>query len=173
MPKTPVWLPRNEVLRFEEIHLVVSLFAEMGLNKIRPSGGEPLMRHEVETLVLMLAGVARIESISMTTNGFLFAKKAAAFKQSGLHGVTVSLHSLKPERFNQITGGGVFSKVLAGIKAAKEAGFGSLKINAIIIRGCNDDEIVDLASLVRVSHSIQIATGSDFQPRQNRSMPIR
>jgi len=149
MPKTPMWLPRSEVLTFEEIHRVVSLFAKIGVKKIRLSGGEPLMRREVEKLVSMLAGIPGIESIGMTTNGFLLAEKAAALKQSGLQSMTVSLHSLKPERFSQITGGGVFSKVVAGIKAAKEIGFESLKINAVIIRGCNDDEITELASLAR------------------------
>jgi len=149
MPKTPVWLPRSEVLTFEEIHRVASLFAKMGVKKIRLSGGEPLMRREVEKLVSMLAGIPGIESIGMTTNGFLLAEKASALKESGLESVTVSLHSLKPERFSQITGGGVFSQVVQGIKTAKEAGFRSLKINAVIIRGCNDDEITELASLAR------------------------
>ena len=149
MPKTPVWLPRSEILTFEEIHRVVSIFAKMGIEKIRLSGGEPLMRREIEKLVHMLSGVPGIRSLSMTTNGFLLAEKAAPLKRAGLKGVTVSLHSLKPERFSQITGGGVFEKVVDGIKAARENGFESLKINAVIIRGCNEDEIVDLASLAR------------------------
>jgi cyclic pyranopterin phosphate synthase len=97
----------------------------------------------------MLAGVPGIRSIRMTTNGFILAEKAAALRRAGLDSVTVSLHSLKPERFAEITGGGVLEKVLAGIKAAKQNGFRPLKINAVIIRGCNDDEIADLASLAR------------------------
>ena len=147
MPKTPIWLPRSEILSYEEIHRVVSLFVKMGVEKSRLSGGEPLMRRDIEKLVEMLAGTPGIRSMSMTTNGFLLAEKAAALKKAGLKGVTVSLHSLKPERFSQITGGGVFEKVVAGIRAAKENGFRPLKINAVIIRGCNEDEIVDLASL--------------------------
>jgi cyclic pyranopterin phosphate synthase len=83
----------------------------------------------------------------MTTNGFLLAEKATALKRAGLRGITVSLHSLKPERFAEITGGGPFDKVIQGIKAAKASGFNPLKINSVIIRGCNDDEIADLASL--------------------------
>ncbi len=147
MPKEPVWLPRSEILTFEEIHRVVSLFAEMGIEKVRLSGGEPLMRKDIVKLVEMLAEVPGIRSISMTTNGFLLAEKAAALKKAGLNGVTVSLHSLKPERFSEITGGGPFDNVLDGIKAAKQNGFKPLKINAVIIRGCNEDEVVDLASL--------------------------
>lgn len=149
MPKTPIWLPHSEILTYEEIHRVVSLFAKMGVGKIRLSGGEPLMRRDLEKLVGMLADIPGIWSLGMTTNGFLLAEKAAALKKAGLKSVTVSLHSLKPERFSQITGGGVFQKVVDGIKAAKENGFKPLKINAVIIRGCNEDEIIDLASLAR------------------------
>jgi cyclic pyranopterin phosphate synthase len=105
------------------------------------------MRADIENLVALLAGIPNIRQLSMTTNGFLLSEKATALKRAGLKGVTVSLHSLKPERFSQITGGGAFEKVLDGIKAAKAAGFKPLKINAVIIRGCNDDEVADLASL--------------------------
>ncbi len=149
MPKTPVWLPRNEILTYEEIQRVVSLFVSVGVEKVRLSGGEPLMRRDIEKLVQMLANVPGIRSLGMTTNGFLLAEKAAVLKKAGLKSVTVSLHSLKPERFSQITGGGVFHKVADGIRAAKENGFNPLKINAVIIRGCNEDEIADLASLAR------------------------
>lgn len=147
MPKTPVWLPRSEILTFEEIHRVVSILTQMGVEKVRLSGGEPLMRRDIEKLVEMLAQVPGIRSLSMTTNGFLLADKAKALREAGLKGVTVSLHSLKPERFTQITGGGVYEKAVAGIRAAKENGFKPLKINAVIIRECNENEIVDLASL--------------------------
>ena len=106
-----------------------------------------MMRRDIERLVKLLSGVAGIRQFSMTTNGFLLAEKAAALKRAGLKGITVSLHSMKPERFSQITGGGPYDKVIQGIKAAKKNGFKPLKINAVIIRGCNDDEIADLASL--------------------------
>jgi len=146
MPKVPIWLPRSEILTFEEIHRVVSILAHMGIEKIRLSGGEPLMRKDIEKLVETLAGVPGIKSLSMTTNGFLLEDKAESLKKAGLNSVTISLHSLKPERFRQITGG-VYEGVVAGIKAAKRVGFKPLKINSVIIRGCNEDEIVDLASL--------------------------
>jgi len=146
MPKIPVWLPRSEILSFEEIHRVVSILARMGIEKIRLSGGEPLMRQDIEKLVATLANIPGIKSLSMTTNGFLLAEKAEALRRAGLGSVTISLHSLKPDRFNQITGGAL-DRVVAGIKAAKEVGFEPLKINSVVIRGCNDDEVVDLASL--------------------------
>ena len=146
MPKTPIWLPHSEILTFEEIQRVASILAGMGVEKIRLSGGEPLVRQEIEKLVELLANVPGIKSLSMTTNGSLLPEKARALKRAGLDSVTVSLHSLKPERFTQLTGG-VYERVVAGIKAAKEVGFNPIKINAVIIRGCNEDEIVDLASL--------------------------
>jgi cyclic pyranopterin phosphate synthase len=150
MPKTPVWLPRNEILTYEEVYHVSSLLIRMGVEKIRLSGGEPLMRRDIERLVEMLSQARGVSSLSMTTNGFLLAEKAAALKKAGLKSVTVSLHSLKPERFSEITGGGLYEDVAAGIRAAKKNGFNPLKINSVIIRGCNDDEIVDLASLARI-----------------------
>jgi cyclic pyranopterin phosphate synthase len=146
MPKTPVWLPRSEILTFEEIRKVVSILARMGIEKIRLSGGEPLVRQDIEKLVESLASVPGIKSLSMTTNGSLLAEKAGALKRAGLESVTISLHSLKPERFSQLTGG-VHERVVAGIKAARKVGFNPVKINAVIIRGCNEDEVVDLASL--------------------------
>jgi len=147
MPTHPVWLPHSEILTFEEIHHVASLFASMGVRNIRLSGGEPLMRRDIEQLVGLLAGIPSIRQLSMTTNGFLLAEKAAALKRAGLRGITVSLHSLKPDRFSEITGGGPFDEVIEGIKAAKSNGFKPLKVNAVVLRGCNDDEIADLASL--------------------------
>ncbi|MGO9643136.1 MAG: GTP 3',8-cyclase MoaA [Candidatus Bathyarchaeia archaeon] len=146
MPKTPIWLPRENILSYEEIYRVVSLFAKMGISKIRLSGGEPLMRRNIERLVDLLVTAPGIRSVSMTTNGFQLAEKAAALKMAGLSGVTVSLHSLKPDRFSEISGGGVFERVIEGIESAKKNEIPT-KINAVIIRGCNDDEIVDLASL--------------------------
>ena len=147
MPRTPIWLPRSDILTYEEIRRVTALLVRRGVTKIRLSGGEPLMRRDIEKLVAMLSEIDGIHSLSMTTNGFLLAEKAAALKRAGLNALTVSLHSLKPERFSEITGGGLLDRVLSGIKAAKANGFDSLKINAVIIRGCNEDEITDLASL--------------------------
>ena len=146
MPTHPVWLPHSEILSYEEIRRVASLFVDMGVENIRLSGGEPLMRRDIEELVALLANIPNIHQLSMTTNGFLLSEKASALRRAGLKGITVSLHSLKPERFSEITGGGPFEKVINGIRVAKASGFRPLKINAVIIRGCNDDEIADLAA---------------------------
>jgi len=105
------------------------------------------MRQDLEKLIELLAQIPGIRQLSMTTNGFLLAEKAEALKRAGLKGVTVSLHSLKSDRFSEISGGGALEKVIAGIRAAKLSGFNPLKINSVIIRGCNDDEIADLASI--------------------------
>ena len=150
MPQEPVWLPREDILTFEEIYRVASLFVKMGVRRIRLSGGEPLMRQHVERLVSFLArDLKGVEAITMTTNGFLLAEKVSALKKAGLTGITVSLHSLKPPRFRGIAGGGDLGRVMSGIEAAKKNGFKPVKVNAVIIRGCNEEEIVDLASLAR------------------------
>jgi cyclic pyranopterin phosphate synthase len=162
MPTTPKWLPRSDILTFEEIHRIVLLLAREGIRRIRLSGGEPLMRQDIEKLVKLLSSVSGLQSITMTTNGYFLAEKAAALKTAGLNGLTVSLHSLKPERFKKITGG-PYEKVIAGIRAAKENGFKPIKVNAVIIRGCNEDEIIDLASL---------ATSTDIAMRFIEYMPF-
>ena len=147
MPKCPVWLPADEILTFEELRRVVSLCAEMGVEKIRLSGGEPLMRRDLPRLVRMLKGVRGIRFIGMTTNGQLLTENAAALKEAGLDSMTISLQSLKPVKYKEITGGGRLEKTLAGIEAAKDSEFKPIKINSVIIRGFNDDEILDLASM--------------------------
>jgi cyclic pyranopterin phosphate synthase len=122
----------------------------MGVRRIRLSGGEPLMRQDIERLVSFLSRDLRsVEAITMTTNGYLLAEKASVLKKAGLTGITVSLHSLKPPRFRDIAGGGDLGRVTSGIEAAKRNGFKPVKVNAVIIRGCNEEEIVDLASLAR------------------------
>jgi len=147
MPVHPVWLPRDEILSFEEIRRLSAIFAKMGISKIRLSGGEPTMRRNVEKLVRMLVGLPGIESVGMTTNGFQLVDKAAVLRENGLRGVTVSLHTLKADRFDEITGTrNNFERVLDGIRRAKEVGL-EVKINSVVIKGCNEDEILDLARL--------------------------
>jgi cyclic pyranopterin phosphate synthase len=122
----------------------------MGVTKIRLTGGEPLVRRGVEELVAMLAKVEGIESVSMTTNGYFLEEMAAKLKEAGLKGVTVSLHSLKPERYEEIVGvRGVFEKVVRGIRRAIDVGLWPVKVNVVVTRGCNDDEILDFAELAR------------------------
>jgi cyclic pyranopterin phosphate synthase len=150
MPKNPVWLDRRELLTFDEIARLARIFARMGVTKIRLTGGEPLVRHDIEKLVAMLAKVEGIESVSMTTNGYFLEEMAAKLKEAGLKGVTVSLHSLKPERYEEIIGvRGVFEKVVRGIRRAIDVGLWPVKVNVVVTRGCNDDEMLDFAELAR------------------------
>ncbi len=104
MPTAPVWLDQSDILTFEEITRVASITSRMGVSSIRLSGGEPLVRKDLEKLVKMLVGLPGIKVVALTTNGALLKQKAQALKESGLHCVTVSLHSLKPERYHAITG---------------------------------------------------------------------
>lgn len=146
MPKHPVWLPKKEILSFEEISRLVTIFASLGVEAIRLSGGEPLVREGVEELVKTLRSIHGISTVSITTNGFFLEERAAALKEAGLNGVTVSLHSLKKDKFENITGNHAYERVLKGITAAREFGL-PVKTNCVVIRGFNDDEVVDFASL--------------------------
>ncbi len=150
MPKNPVWLERRELLSFEEIVRLTRIFSKMGVTRIRLTGGEPLVVREIEKLVAMLTEVEGIESVSMTTNGYFLEEMAAKLKGAGLKGVTVSLHSLKPERYEEIVGvRGVFEKVVRGIRRSIDVGLWPVKVNVVVTRGCNDDEIQDFAELAR------------------------
>ncbi|MEM3670158.1 MAG: GTP 3',8-cyclase MoaA [Thermoprotei archaeon] len=145
MPSNPVWLKKEEILTYEEITRVVGILAGMGVSKVRLSGGEPLVRKDIEQLVKMIHGVPGVSSVSMTTNGALLRSKAAALKHAGLSSVTVSLHSLKSSRYDRITGTrGVFDRVLDGVAEARRVGI-EVKVNCVVTRGCNDDEILDFA----------------------------
>ncbi len=139
------FLPRRAILRFEEIHRVVRIFAELGVKKVRLTGGEPLLRHDLPQLVSMLAGVEGIE-LALTTNGALLPKYAGALADAGLRRVTVSLDSLDEETFQAINDAEFpVAQVLEGIEAAERAGLDPIKINAMVRRGVNEDAIVDLA----------------------------
>lgn len=146
MPKHPVWFPKEEILSFEELERLATIFASFGIETIKLSGGEPLVRNGVEELVERLRKIDGISAVTMTTNGLLLEERARALKAAGLNGITVSLHSLKKERFENVTGNLAYEKVMRGITAAKETGL-HVKINCVVIRGFNDDEVVDFASL--------------------------
>ena len=143
----PAKFPHDAILSYEEIVRVVRAAADMGISKIRLTGGEPLARLGVVDLVEMIAGVPGIDDISMTTNATLLPRYADDLKRAGLHRVNVSLDTLRPERFQQITRLGRLEDVLAGIDAAARAGLQPIKINCVVMRGVNDDEIVDFARL--------------------------
>ncbi len=139
----------HEILRFEEIERVARAAASLGINKVRLTGGEPLVRRGVVDLVEMLASIPGLDDISLTTNGALLAKYAQDLAKAGLKRVNVSLDSLKKERFREITRGGLLKDTLAGIDAARRAGLSPIKINMVVVRGLNNDEILDFARLSR------------------------
>ncbi len=143
------WLAKSEILTFEEITRLARLFVQLGVEKIRLTGGEPLARRDLERLITSLSAIDGLRDICLTTNGSTLAEKAAVLKAAGLRRINVSLDSLKPDRFRQITKRGDLKKVLSGLFAAKEQGFSPIKINAVIERGVNDDEIIDLVAFSR------------------------
>src|SRR5215510_10423275 len=139
-----VWLPREDLLTFEEICELVEVFSALGVDKVRLTGGEPLLRKDLPTLVSMLADNPRLGDLAMTTNGVLLTEQASALYHAGLHRVTISLDTLRPERFKRLTRRDSHGKVLQGIEAAKQAGFCGLKLDTVVMRGTNEDEIVEL-----------------------------
>jgi GTP 3',8-cyclase len=150
MPEEGVpWLPHTNILSYEEMLTIIKAGAEMGISKIRLTGGEPLVRAGLVDFVRMIAGIPGIEDIAMTTNGIFLAKYAADLKQAGLTRVNVSLDTLKPERFDRICrgakSGAKISDVLESIEAARRAGLNPVKINMVVMDGVNDDEILDFA----------------------------
>ncbi len=142
--KEYVWLPRQQLLTFEEIARLVEVFTSLGVSDVRLTGGEPLLRRDLPDLVRMLAANPRIRDLALTTNGVLFAEQAEALRDAGLGRVTLSLDTLRPERFLALAGRDTHAQVLAGIAAAGRAGFTKSKIDTVVIRGVNDDEMADL-----------------------------
>jgi cyclic pyranopterin phosphate synthase len=140
-------LPHGEILTYEEIATIVRLAAELGINKLRLTGGEPLVRAKLPELVAMLADIDAIDDISLTTNGVLLKEYASELKQAGLKRVNVSLDSLNQDKFERITRHRKLSDVLQGIEAAKACGLNPVKINMVVMRGINDDEILGFAKL--------------------------
>ncbi|TMH18205.1 MAG: GTP 3',8-cyclase MoaA [Betaproteobacteria bacterium] len=141
-----VWLPREDILHFGEIAALADVFLDLGVDKVRLTGGEPLLRRDLPRLVTMLAALPGIDDLALTTNGLLLARDAAALRAAGLQRVTVSLHSLRPATFDRLSGGrGQLPAVLAGIDAAANAGLTPIKVNAVVVRGVNDDEVAELA----------------------------
>ena len=138
-----VWLPRQSLLTFEELSRLAAIFARLGADRIRLTGGEPLLRRELNTLVRQLASVGGVQDLALTTNGMLLAAHAALLRDAGLQRVTVSLDTLRPKRFEVLTRSPRHGDVLAGIAAAVDAGL-PLKLNTVVMRGVNDDELGDL-----------------------------
>lgn len=138
------WLPREDVLRYEEIARIVRVMAQAGLRRVRLTGGEPTLRRDIEALVAGVAEVPGITDVSMTTNAHAFASSAARLRAAGLRRVNISIDSLDPGRFARITRGGRLDAVLAGIEAARAAGLTPIKLNMVVMKGVNDDEVVPM-----------------------------
>lgn len=154
---------RADVLSFEEIAGLVGAFAELGVRRVRLTGGEPTVRKDLVTLAAMLAAIPGVEDLALSTNGHRLAELAAPLRAAGVTRLNVSLDSLRADRFAQITRRGLLEDVLGGLMAAKAAGFGSIKLNAVAIRGFNDDEVASLCTF---------AWHHGFVPRFIEQMPM-
>jgi len=149
------WLPRDQVLRYEEMARLVGLFVSLGIRSVKITGGEPTVRADLPELVRMLRDVAPEIELSMTTNGVLLDRLARPLAEAGLNRVTVSLDSLARDRFGEMTGRDALSAVSHGIEAAAEAGLSPVKVNCLVIAGTNDDEILDFARWSR-EHGLEV-----------------
>jgi cyclic pyranopterin phosphate synthase len=143
------FLPRNQILSLEEILAAAEAFVSLGVRKIRLTGGEPLVRQNILWLVERIARLPGLQELTLTTNGSQLARMAAPLRHAGLGRINVSLDSLRPLRFRELTRTGKLEDVLSGIAAARRAGFARLKLNAVILRGRNDDEVLDLVDYAR------------------------
>jgi cyclic pyranopterin phosphate synthase len=146
-----VWIEKEELLSFEEIIRVASVFLGLGVEKIRITGGEPLVRRDLEDLIRGLVGLEGLRDLSLTTNASLLASKAAALKAAGLTRINVSLDTLREDRFREMTKRGDLGQVLDGIDAARRSGLAPIKINSVMIKGTNEDEILDLVEYCRTN----------------------
>ncbi len=167
------WLPREELLTFEEITSLVGVFTDLGVTRVRLTGGEPLLRRDLPVLVKMLAGNAQLKDLALTTNGTLLAAQARALRDAGLGRLTISLDTLRPERFRALVRQDSHADVLEGIAAAGTAGFQGTKIDAVVLRGFNDDELCDLIEFgrennaeVRFIEYMDVGGATDWSPEK-------
>ena len=147
----PPIAPKEQMLSYEEIEHVCDIFVSLGIEKLRLTGGEPMLRRDIETIIRKLSRLkgAGLKDLALTTNGYYLPDRAQTLKDAGLDRVTISLDSLKRDVFKRMTGVDVLDKVLAGIAASKAAGLEPIKINAVIVRGHNEDEVADFAAFAR------------------------
>ena len=153
----PPIAPKEQMLSYEEIEYICEIFVALGIEKIRLTGGEPMMRRDIETIIGKLSQFKDrgLQDLALTTNGYFLPDRAHGLKSAGLDRVTISLDSLKRNVFKQMTGVDVLDNVLAGIAAAKDAGLEPIKINAVIVRGHNEDEVADFAAFAR-EHDVKM-----------------
>jgi GTP 3',8-cyclase len=141
------WLSHQDILSYEEFARIIRVAAQMGINKVRITGGEPLVRKDIIPFIRNVAGIPGIRDLAMTTNGSVLADYAAALKEAGLSRVNISLDTLRPERFVQLAGRNMLTKVLAGIEQAQTVGLTPVKINMVVMKDVNDDELADFARM--------------------------
>ncbi|PSJ23321.1 GTP 3',8-cyclase MoaA [Halomonas sp. ND22Bw] len=149
MSEEMTFLPRAQVLTLEELTLVARAFTELGVEKVRLTGGEPLVRRDIDRLVEDIGALPGLKDFAMTTNGASLPKYARRLREGGLERLNISIDSLDPERFRRLTRTGDLQRVIDGIRAAKAAGFERIKLNAVILKGRNDDEVIDLVDFAR------------------------
>ncbi|MBI4564644.1 MAG: GTP 3',8-cyclase MoaA [Planctomycetes bacterium] len=149
MPKDPHWIPRDEILTFEEIIRFARIALSTGVEKIRLTGGEPTARRGLPELVKGIAGRPGLRDLSLTTNGMLLGELARPLWDAGLRRINISLDTLQEEKFVHIARRGAFTQVMGGIEKAQQAGFSPIKINMVVMRGYNDDEVADMARFSR------------------------
>ena len=152
----PPIAPKEQMLSYEEIEYACDIFVSLGIQKIRLTGGEPMMRRDIDTIIQKLSALKPgLHDLALTTNGYFLPDRARGLKDAGLDRITISLDSLKRDVFKQMTGVDVLDRVLAGIKAAKRAGLEPIKINAVIVRGHNEGEVADFAAFAR-EHDVKM-----------------
>lgn len=178
-PEGVKFMQHSELLTYEQIEEVVRVGASLGIKKLRLTGGEPLVRKDIEVLINKLSRIDGIDDIALTTNAYYLAQKAKVLKDAGLTRINISLDSLRPERFKEITRGGDLDQVLAGIEAAAEIGFTPIKINTILLKGFNDDEIGDFLRLtidqpfhVRFIEYMPIGNNDDYWKKSYLSLNL-
>lgn len=145
----PPSAPKEQMLTYEEIVRAVKVFVALGIEKVRLTGGEPMLRRDIETLVSQLAAVPGLHDLALTTNGFNLAERAAGLRAAGLGRVTISLDSLRRDSFVRMTGVDMLGRVLDGLRAADRVGLKPIKINAVIVRGHNEEEVAEMAAFAR------------------------
>jgi cyclic pyranopterin phosphate synthase len=151
MPSEGITLkPRAELLTFDEIETLATVFVKLGIEKIRITGGEPLVRNGVEKLCERITAISGLKTLAITTNGVLLEEKAHQLKNAGIQNINISLDTLQPERFERVALRGEFERVIRGIESALQAGFSSIKINVVVMRNFNDDELSDFVEFAQV-----------------------
>jgi GTP 3',8-cyclase len=148
--KNYLWLPREELLTFEEIAHLVRIFTDLGVRDVHLTGGEPLLRRDLSRLIRILAGNSQIKDLALTTNGVFLEEQAQALHDAGLHRITVSLDTLQPLRFRELTQRDALARVLEGIEAARKLWFANIKLDTIVIKGLNDGELGDILEFGRL-----------------------